>query len=62
MEPRFFLYRWEPRQGGKNYELVIDIPRNIKQILEKSFVDASDKELEGILKSDLLWKRKSFIE
>lgn len=41
LEPRFFLYRWEPRNGGKTYELVIDIPSNIKQVLENQNVEAS---------------------
>jgi hypothetical protein len=28
-----FIHRWEPKNGGKTHELVIEIPKNIKEIL-----------------------------
>jgi len=45
--PQFFLHRWEVRKG-KN-ELVIDIPRNINEILMKSY----NPDYEGGVEVDI---------
>jgi hypothetical protein len=59
LEPEFFIYRWEARQGGKFHDLIIEVPRNIKAVLEKPDVRASPKGMEKELKSEVLWKRKT---
>lgn len=58
-----FNHKWEPRKNGKVFELVIEIPKNIKDILDDTMnAIPSVDSVEGSLKSDLVARRKREME
>ena len=58
--PKFFNHQWELK--GKNYELTIEIPKNIKQIVEDEKVKKSQEAFEEMMLSDLLEKRQEIFK
>jgi hypothetical protein len=56
--PLFYNHRWEQR--GKGYELVIEIPKNIRQLLlsQESKEAPSTEAFEEMMHSDLIENRK----
>jgi hypothetical protein len=58
--PTLFIHKWELK-GGKNQELIIDIPKNIRQIVNSPGMmeTPSNEPFEGQMLSDILEKRKA---
>ena len=54
--PNFFNHRWESKQNG--FELIIEIPANIKDILEDDSVKPSNESYDFMMTADLIEKRK----
>ena len=58
--PNFYLHKWEVKNGGKTHELTIDIPKNIKQIVESEGCEEPpvSEPYENQMLSIVLEKRK----
>ena len=55
--PHLYIHRWEQKNNGKTTELVIDIPKNIKQVLDLE-EPPSNEALDDQMLSTVLEKRK----
>ena len=53
--PYMFIHSWESKVSG--YELVIEIPKNIKQILQNQEIKPSNEAYEDLMVSEMLQER-----
>ena len=61
--PKFFNHKWESRNRGQTYDLHIEIPRNVRQVLENpESTIPSQESYERSLKTDLLTNRRETFE
>ncbi len=60
--PRFYLHKWETRNSGKSYDLIIDFPKNIREILADPNTQPLNDSLEGKMRTEILEQRKEEME
>lgn len=61
--PQFYIHKWE--QKGKGYELIIEIPKNIRQLIpfsQENKEAPSQDAFENIMQSDITEVRKSYFK
>jgi hypothetical protein len=57
VSPLLYTHKWISQNG--KYELVIDIPKNTRELIEMKEMEPSNDPFSGMMMSDLLNKRSA---